>query len=446
MRTLQDLSRRDLLRLSALGAFGTVGGWRRTLADEIAVARTERRHVVLLWMTGGPSQIDTFDMKPGHENGGEYAEVDTAAPGVRFSEHLPELAKQADRLAILRSLSTKEGDHGRGTYLARTGHQPGGVVRYPTMGSLFSRALGDEAAEMPNYVSIAPYRVFNRAAFGPGFLGPRYAPLTVAAADNFQQLQNVSAEDYAELGVDDLAPAGNVTPERATSRVELLRSLQDDFVPRHPSAPVAAHATVSERALRLMKCEAARAFDLEEEPAAVREAYGKGRFGQGCLMTRRLIERGVPFVEVSLGRFGGGALGWDTHRGNFQIVKDLSLQLDAAWSTLMTELAERGLLDRTTILWIGEFGRTPKINRGGGRDHYPKAWSCVLAGGGVSGGRVYGRTSDDGTEVVDGRVEVADVLSTLFLAAGVDPSGQNVSGMGRPIRLSEGEPIREVLA
>ncbi|MBW3597118.1 MAG: DUF1501 domain-containing protein, partial [Planctomycetes bacterium] len=174
-------------------------------------------------------------------------------------------------------------------------------------------------------------------------------------------------------------------------------------------------------------------------------AYGRGRFGQGCLMARRLIERGVPFVEVSLG-FESGNLGWDTHQNNFAAVRNLSAQLDAGWGTLMTELKDRGLLDSTTILWIGEFGRTPKINDNAGRDHFPAAWSCVLAGGGVKGGQAFGRTSDSGEEVIDGKTDIGHVLATLCRAVGVSPYKENISNEGRPVRLVEGDPIDAVLA
>ena len=178
----------------------------------------------------------------------------------------------------------------------------------------------------------------------------------------------------------------------------------------------------------------------------MRDAYGRGRFGQGCLMARRLIEEGVSFVEVTLGSVGDGIFGWDTHQNNFTAVKALSAELDAGWGTLMKELSERGLLDSTTILWIGEFGRTPKINPQGGRDHFPAAWSCVFAGGGIKGGQAYGKTSDSGEEVTEGKVDVPDILATLCSAVGVDPTTQNVSEQGRPIKLAEGAAIKEILA
>jgi hypothetical protein len=398
-------------------------------------------------MTGGPSQIDTFDMKPGHVNGGEFNEIETAAPGLRISEHLPKLAAMGEQLAVIRSLSTKEGDHGRGTFVMRTGYQPTGPIRYPTLGSLVSKELGSHDAEIPNYVSIAPYQLFNQQAYSPGFLGPQHAPLTVGATDNLQQAQQQQqAGTYAQLGVDDLRLPAGVDLAQADARLELWKSLQSGFIARHRTASPIAHDTVYQRAVKMMRSETAKAFDLSEEPDKVREAYGRSRFGQGCLMARRLIERGVPFVEVSLGSVGNGSLGWDTHQNNFATVKDLSAELDAGWGTLMAELKDRGLLESTTILWLGEFGRTPRINGNGGRDHFPAAWTSVLAGGGIKGGQAYGRTSADGMTVEEGKADVGDLLATLCQALGIDPETQNVSEIGRPIKLAEGTPISAVFA
>jgi hypothetical protein len=302
---------------------------------------------------------------------------------------------------------------------------------------------------MPAYVSISPYRAFNQAAFAPGFLGPRHAALTVGAADVFQfqqpQPADAAASTYADLRVDDLTPPDGVSESQVSGRMNLWNALQQNFLKDHPAAAPVAHDTVYRRAQRLMNSASAKAFHLEEEPASVRDAYGRGRFGQGCLMARRLIERGVPFVEVSLGTFGNGSLAWDTHAGNFAAVKSLSAELDAGWGTLMTELAERGLLESTTIVWLGEFGRTPKINAAAGRDHFPNAWTCAFAGGGIRGGQAYGKTTPDGMEVAENPVQVGDVLATLSSAVGVDPATQNISELGRPIRIAEGKAIADIL-
>jgi hypothetical protein len=439
------LDRRSWLATSGLGLLGaSVSGWISAFAEEVVRHSRQRRHCILLWMTGGPSQSDTFDMKPGHANGGEFQEIATSVPGLRWSEHLPRLAQQAERIAVVRGLSTKEGDHGRATFLMRTGHPPRGPVRYPTMGASLSKELAVDSGFAVNFVSVAPYRAFNQAAYGPGFLGPRYAPLTVGATDNLPSGET-SPDGYADLRVDDLTPPPRVRPAQFAARVELWRALQDGFLADHRGPAPLAHDTVYRRALQLMDSDIAAAFDLSREPAEVREAYGKGRFGQGCLMARRLVERGVPFVEVSLGFSDNGSFGWDTHQNNFPAVKNLSQELDAGWSTLMRELQERGLLDSTTILWMGEFGRTPRINDNAGRDHFPAAWTCAFAGGGIRGGQAFGRTSADGTEVEDGKVDVGDVLATLATALGVDPDHENLSDQGRPIKIAEGDPIRAVL-
>jgi hypothetical protein len=419
----------------------SVSGWFPLLANQLAADPNRKRHCILLWMSGGPSQTDTFDLKPNHENGGEFKEIQTSAPGLRFSEHLPKLAQFGDRLAVLRGLATKEGDHGRGTYLMRTGHRPMGPENYPSIGSSLARHLGEELRTLPGYVSIGPYRAFSQEAFGPGFLGPRFGPLIVGASDITGGVAN-DPSGYPELKVQALERASGISPERMEKRLEMWNALQSDFIARRGGA-AAAHHTVYQGAVNLMHSEDAKAFDLSDEPESLRNDYGKSIFGQGCLMARRLIERGVPFVEVSLGSSSGGP-GWDTHSDNFNSVRQLSADLDAGWATLMRDLDDRGLLDSTTILWMGEFGRTPRINPSAGRDHFPGAWSVVLGGGGIAGGQAYGQTSEDGQTVVDGQVSVEDVLSTLCAALGVEDA-ENVTPSGRPIRISDGSPIRQVL-
>lgn len=438
-------SRRQWLKAASLGLLGySASGWFPALAEKLASDPKRRRHCILLWMTGGPTQTDTFDMKPGHANGGQFKEVATKVPGLRFSEHLPKLGQMSDRLALVRSLSTKEGDHGRGTYVVRTGQKPLGPIQYPTIGSSLAKVLAREDDAVPHYVSISPYRAFNQAAFSPGFLGPRYAALTVGATDGIRAATPQASGGYAELKVDDLTPG--VERSQFSGRVDLWRTLESQFVSNHRGPSPAAHQTVYERALKLMDSSAAKAFDLSEEPKAVRDAYGRGRFGQGCLMARRLIESGVSFVEVTLGALAENTFGWDTHQNNFTAVKSLSAELDAGWGTLMKELDERGLLDSTTILWIGEFGRTPTINMQGGRDHFPAAWTCVFGGGGIKGGQAYGKTSEGGEEVVEGKVDVPDILATLSAAVGVDPEEKNISEQGRPIKIADGTPIRDILS
>jgi hypothetical protein len=444
-----ELSRRQMLRLAAAGAVGfSASGWIEALAADAARDPKRRKSCILLWMTGGPSQTDTFDPKPGHANGGEFKAVETAVPGIFVSEHLPKLAKQMKEIAIIRSMSTKEGDHGRATFNLRTGYQQTGPIRYPTLGSLLSKELGSDQAELPNFVSIAPFRGFNPGAFGPGFLGPQYAPLIVGERAVMDPQGGSDARNLS-FKVEDLTPPSGVDTSRADARLGLLGSLRQDFLATHPGTGPLSHQDAYLRAVRLMRSAAAKAFELEEEPAAVRDAYGRTAFGQGCLLARRLVERGVPFVEVTLSSAEGAmAAGWDTHQQNFDAVKRLSGVLDPAWAGLMDDLRSRGLLDSTLIVWMGEFGRTPKINPQAGRDHFPAAWTTVMAGGGIKGGQVIGSSGPDGMVAKDHPVSVPDFLATVCKALGVDPMGQNDSGIGRPIRIVDpkAKAITEVLA
>ncbi|HUQ70584.1 MAG TPA: DUF1501 domain-containing protein, partial [Planctomycetaceae bacterium] len=422
----------------------SASGWLPVLAEEVAQNKQRRRHCVLLWMSGGPTQTDTFDMKPGHANGGEFKEIQTQSAGLRFSEHLPRLAAMSDRLAVLRGLSTKEGDHGRGTYLMRTGHPPMGAIQYPSIGSSLANQLGRDGLTLPSYVSVGPYRAFNQEAFGPGFLGPRLGPLIVGAADIPGTIAN-GGRWFPELKVQSLDRPAGITEARMNKRLEMWKSLQTEFLSANRGGAAQTHNTVYAGAVQLMNSQDAQAFNLAEEPEKLREEYGRSVFGQGCLLARRLIERGVAFVEVSLGTNSGG-VGWDTHSDNFNAVRSLSGALDAGWATLMKDLNDRGLLESTTILWMGEFGRTPQINSNAGRDHFPGAWSTVLAGGGIAGGQAYGRTSDDGTTVVDGKIAVADLLATLCQALGVGPEVTQMANTGRPIPITDGTPIKVVLS
>lgn len=442
----RKFSRRRFASGLAAGIGGaSASGWFPAFANHLAADPSRKRHCILLWMSGGPSQTDTFDMKPGHENGGEFNEIQTAAPGLRFSEHLPKLAKMADRIAVMRGLSTKEGDHGRGTYLMRTGQKPMGPIKYPSIGASLANQLRDpeEQATLPGYVSIGPYRAFNQDAFGPGFLGPRFGPLIVGASDIVGGMQN-NQQGFPELKVQSLDPIDGISSDRLQKRLDMWKELQSGFLASHKSGAAVSHNTVYESAVRLMNSSEAKAFDLSEEPDKLREEYGRSVFGQGCLMARRLVEKGVPFVEVSLGTSSGG-VGWDTHSNNFDAVKSLSADLDAGWATLMRDLDDRGLLDSTTILWMGEFGRTPQINSNAGRDHFPTAWSTVLAGGGIAGGGAHGKTSASGTTVEEGMITVQDLLATLSEALGVGGES-NMAPDGRPIPIADGIPVTSVLA
>lgn len=404
------------------GALAGAHPWLQLAAHAAGDGR-RKRSCILLWMAGGPSQLDTFDLKPSTENGGPFQEVATSVPGVRICEHLPKVARQMHRLALIRSVQNKEGDHGRATAHLQTGYLPQGPIRFPSLGSTVSHELGDLQADLPGFVSILPRGAFAQPAVAAGFLGPSYAPLVVEAANG-------------TLRVEDL-PGGHA---RRREQLRLLRELEAPFLDSRPGPGAASHVTAYDRAERLGAVEAADAFDLEGESATLREQYGRGSFGQGCLLARRLIERGVPFVQVTLD-------GWDTHDNNFERVGSLCNVLDPAWSALLDDLYTRGLLDTTLVVWLGEFGRTPGINPRVGRDHYPSAWSAVLGGGGIVGGSLVGRTSADGFAVEERPVLVPDLMATIYLALGLDHRKQNMSNVGRPIRLADPEanPIRELL-
>jgi len=427
-----------LLRLTTAGVVGySMSGWLEALAADAAVHPQRKRSCILLWMSGGPSQIDTFDLKPGHANGGPFKPLATSVPGIQISEHFPKIAKFMDNMAIVRSMNSKEGDHGRATFLLRTGYLPQGPIQYPTLGSLVSRELGDDRSELPNFVSVAPFRIVNQGAFGSGFLGPRYAPLVVGEQGVGPGQNNV---DRA-LRVQDLQTPTEVGKERTDARIDLLKQVQQDFLASRPDLPALSHQNAYDRAARLMRTTAAKAFELDEEKAAVRDAYGRTLFGQGCLLARRLVERQVPFVEVTLD-------GWDTHGGNAATVRNLSQRVDAGWGALMRDLKERGLLETTLIVWMGEFGRTPKFPRADGRDHWPNSFSAVLAGGGIKGGQVIGDTGPDGASIKERPVTVPQFLATICQALGIDHQKQNLSNVGRPIRIvaPDTKPIQEALA
>ena len=433
-------TRRHFLRSGAAACTVSLSGWLSRLAYAASGDPKRTRSCILLWMNGGPATIDLWDLKPGHANGGPYKAIATKAPGLKIGEHLPKLASWGDCLAVIRSMTTKEGDHGRAAYLLRTGNLPLGGIDFPTLGSLVAKELHREGADLPPFVSIAPQRFLAQNAFGPGFLGPLYAPLLVAdgqrAALGGANNQGVDQQ----LNVENLQRISGVGADQADRRLALMRNLETDFLASHPGAIADSHRSAYGAAVRLMHPETARVFELASEKAELRDRYGRNLFGQGCLLARRLVERGVPFVEVTLD-------GWDTHANNFDGVKNLCGVLDPAWSTLMADLKDRGLLESTLVVCMGEFGRTPKINPQKGRDHFPNAWSAVLAGGGIKGGQAVGRSSKDGMQVEERPCGVPDLLATICRAIGIDSEKQNMSNVGRPIRIVDkaARPISEVL-
>ena len=436
------IDRRRFLTASALGlTAASRSGWLSQVAR--AAEQTQAKSCILLWMSGGPSQLDTLDPKPGTENGGEFSAIQTAVPGLQLAEHLPGLAQELGDVALIRSMATKEGEHGRATYLGHTGRLPSGSIQYPTMGSFVSGALPDRPSELPEFVSVAPNRFLAPEAFSPGFLGSQAAPLVVGDVNIVR-----TVGEQTGLSIANLSPPASVSGDRVRRRLDFLTAVQGQFRDGRPDPILASHQTAYAKAVRMMESDAAEAFETDTEPAVLRDAYGQSLFGEGCLVARRLIERGVKFVEVSLNGVDGNAgIGWDTHQDNFTAVRRLCGVLDPAWSTLIRDLRDRGLLDSTLVIWMGEFGRTPAINPTGGRDHSAAAWSTALCGAGIRGGQAVGRTSSDGTLIEDRPVTMPDFLATVCHALGVDPAETNLSNVGRPISLVEldADPLTELL-
>ena len=375
------------------------------------------KHCIVLFMSGGASQLDTFDPKPGTQNGGPFAAIPTSAKGIQVSEHLPNVAEQAHHLSIIRSMVSREGNHERARYLLHTGYAPGGAVRHPTLGSITSYYLEDELLDLPSCVNV------NSPTYSGGFLGATHDPFVVK--DPMKPVEDISYPSQMDT-------------HRFRERLKMLRAIEKDFIAKRTGRSTEAHEAIYKKADELINSPKIDAFRLDEEPLAVREAYGMNRFGQGCLMARRLVEAGVKFVEVSLD-------GWDTHQNNFDRTKELLDRVDPAYAMLLKDLSERDLLEETIVLWLGEFGRTPKINENDGRDHHTNGWSAVVAGGGVRGGQTVGNTNEDGSEVVSGAVGVPDLFASLCFALGIDKDEENYSRSGRPIRVvNDGSVVEEL--
>ncbi len=375
------------------------------------------KHCIVLFMSGGASQLDTFDPKPGTKNGGPFAAIPTSATGIQVSEHLPNVAEQAHHLSIIRSMVSREGNHERARYLLHTGYAPGGAVRHPTLGSITSYYLEDALLDLPSCVNI------NSPTYSGGFLGATHDPFVVK--DPMKPVEDISY------------PA-QMDTHRFRERLKMLRAIEKDFIAKRTGRSTKAHEAIYKKADELINSPKIDAFQLDEEPIAIREAYGMNKFGQGCLMARRLVEAGVKFVEVSLD-------GWDTHQNNFDRTKELLDSVDPAFAMLLKDLSDRDLLEETIVLWLGEFGRTPRINENDGRDHHTNGWSAVVAGGGTRGGQIVGGTNEDGSEVVSGAVGVPDLFASLCFALGVDGNEENYSRSGRPIRVvNDGSVIEEL--
>jgi uncharacterized protein (DUF1501 family) len=411
--------RRDFLRgISAAGLAAGTLSWTDLMTANADELRRRGMACILLWMQGGPSQFETFSPKPDHANGGETKAIATSVPGIQIAENFPQMAGMMRDASIIRSVTSKEGSHPRASFLLHTGYLPTASVKYPSLGALVANELADPASQLPSFVRIGGR---GQNSSGGGFLGTHLDPFDI---------QNPSAAPTNTRPTTEVA--------RYQRRLDLLDRLQVDFAREAPQE-VMDHKSVYERAAKMILSPEMKAFDLAQEPDAMRDAYGRGQFGAGCLLARRLIETGVTFVEVTLN-------GWDTHDDNFTRVKRLAEQVDQPFAQLIRDLKDRGMLDRTLVVWMGEFGRTPNINPRGGRDHYPRAFNVVMAGGPIRGGQVVGETDAAGAAVKDRPVTVPDLFQTICAALKIDGDKENQSGVGRPIKIVDGgEPVRELM-
>lgn len=411
------LSRRSFLHgvSAAAAATGTLG-FRDLMSLQAAELRRQGRAMILLWMAGGPSQFETFDPKPGHENGGPTEAIDTSVPGIRIAGGWEQTARIMDDLAVIRSMTNREGQHQRASYQMHTGYVPSGSVKHPSFASCVAKEIGNPDVDLPSFVSVGP-------TTGAGFLGVDYEPFVVSAPG--QMPQNVGT---------------TVVESRYERRLGLLDQLEDEFATRGAETVVENHRLLYGKAAEMVLSPQTEAFDFAGEPAELVARYGDSQFGRGCLLARRLVEAGVTFVEVR-------SNGWDTHDDNFNRVGALAAQIDPAMATLISDLKDRGLLDSTTVVWMGEFGRTPRVNPRTGRDHYPRAFNAALAGGGIRGGQVIGASTADGSEVEERPVTVPDLFSSLCRALDVDPTIENISPLGRPLKIVDGgEVVQELFA
>ena len=415
-----SLSRKGLSRRSFLHAVSASAMAAGTLSfrDVISLQADELRKqgmsMILLYMQGGPSQFETFDPKPGQDTGGPTKAIATATPGIEIAEGWSNLAQQMNDVALIRSMTNKEGNHQRALYQMHTGYVPTGSVKHPSLGSAIAKEIGDPAHDLPAVVSVG-------RTVGAGFLGVDYEPFAVQNPGQIPQ--NVTSLTDSS---------------RFNRRLGVLNELEQDFAARGGETVVANHQRLYEKTRKLVQSPQVKTFDLSTEPQALREKYGETPFGKGCLLARRLVEAGVTFVEVTLGN-------WDTHDDNFNRCKTLSEQCDPGFAALVADLKDRGRLDKTLILWVGEFGRTPRINPRTGRDHYPRVFNAAIAGGGIKGGQVIGASTRDGMAVERAPVTVADLFSTVCKSLQVDPGKENMSPIGRPLKIVDGgQPVSKL--
>lgn len=391
-----------------------------TSAVRAGARDTKRKHksAILLWMGGGPSTIDLWDLKPGSDAGGPFQPIATSGD-VQICEHLPQMAQQMKHLAIVRSMSTREADHNRGRYYLHTGYVPNPDITHPSYGSVISRELADKTKDL----EIPPFVSIGGSSEGPGFLGMTYAPFVVGYDGRVRDAQRFGSQDdfYA--------------------RMQMLDTIERGFVSQRRGLAAADHQKILAKTAEVLTSQQMSAFQINDEATEVRERYGNSNIGRGCLMARRLVEAGVPFVEVDFG-------GWDDHRNIFPSLQNDKLpQLDRAMSALIEDLVQRGLYENTVVLWMGEFGRTPRINADVGRDHWARAWSVVLGGGGIRGGIAVGETDANATEVLSQPYSAHDLMATVLHAMGISLERVYTSNNGRPLKIADGgQVIRDLFA
>lgn len=388
------------------------------LAGEL---KRQQKSVIMLWLGGGASQFETWDPKPGRPTGGPFRAISTDIPSIQISELMPKMARRLNTTAIIRSLNTRNADHGGGTRLMETGRAMEQAIDYPDLGALIARELGRADSQVPDYVSMYS-ETEGRHKGGAGFLGARYAPTFLTDSmipPNIRRPESIAEVDHQE-------------------RADLQKLLAKRFSDRRHNASVASHGMAYERVRGIMASESL--FDINKEPQSARDFYGPTQFQEQCLIARRLVEAGVPFVKVA-------RAWWDSHGQNFETHLELCADLDQGMSALLDDLKQRGLLDSTLVITLAEFGRTPNINASLGRDHFASAWSCTLSGCGIKGGSVYGKTDLDGHKVEDGEMKSGDLFATIFAALGIDHKKEYYVG-ARPIPIVDFgcKPTMEVLA
>ncbi|MEM6798523.1 MAG: DUF1501 domain-containing protein [Planctomycetota bacterium] len=396
---------------------GTSMAMTRSVSAASETLRKNNKSAILLWMGGGPPTIDIWDLKPGAPTGGPSQPISTAGD-VQISDKLPEVAKHMDKLSIVRSMSTREADHSRGTYYMHTGYVPNPNIEHPGYGSVIAHEMEDQTRdlEIPSFVSVGG------SSQGPGFLGMAYAPFQVDSNGRVRNLQMPVGED------------------RMSGRLAVLDNLEQRFIKQRRGMAAIDHSRVLDKTRSLLTSEQMSAFKVQSEPQEAKERYGETGFGRGCLLARRLVESGVPFVEVNFG-------GWDLHQGCFDRLDQKLPEMDKAMSALMEDLTQRGLLEDTVVIWMGEFGRTPRINGNAGRDHFARAWSAVVGGGGINGGLAVGKTSADGSRVESEPYSSEDLMATVCDAMGISLQTTFTSNNGRPMKIAAGgKIIRELKA